>query len=183
MTTAKQPKQTDLRFAAIEDQTRQYAARRQRLAKVLEAMETEMQAIRDRHVAEVRSLTVSAAAAREELVALLVDAPDLFDRPRAVVIDDVKVGYRKQRGSVTFADQARTLRHIKDKLPANQAAMLIRKTEAVHKPAVYDLTAADLKRLGITVEADSDEPVVQAVDAVGRMVEKMIAAYTSEGAA
>ena len=162
----------------IEDATRAYAAARRRLADVVEGMNMEMQAIRDRLHLELKALSANAAQSLGELETLVEAAPELFERPRTITLEEIKVGYRKQRGQVSFADQERTIKRIRALLPAAQSELLIRVRESVHKPGVYDLTAADLKRLGITVEADSDVVVIAAVGGVDKLIDQMIASYS-----
>ena len=64
-------------------------------------------------------------------------------------------------------------------LPEDQAELLIRTDKSVHKPGVYDLTAADLKRLGITIVGDGDEVVVKVA---GSEIEKMVDALFKDEA-
>ncbi|MCR6497388.1 hypothetical protein LJB71_14990 [Thermomonas sp. S9] len=76
------------------------------------------------------------------------------------------------------------IERIRRLLPAEQAALLIRVREAVHKPAVYDLTAGDLKRLGIRIEDDCDVVVVKDVAGeLDRMLERLLADLSEEAAA
>ena len=55
--------------------------------------------------------------------------------------------------------------------------MLIRRTERVHKPGVYDLSAGDLKRLGIQIEADADAPFIKDIEVP---IDKLIAGLMDE---
>lgn len=54
---------------------------------------------------------------------------------------------------------------------------MIRTTKSVHKPGVYDLTVADLKRLGITIVGDGDELVVKLA---GSDIEKLVDALLDD---
>lgn len=102
--------------------------------------------------------------------------PTLWARVRTRVVHGVRVGWAKARGRVEWDDEAKVIERIRRHLPAEQAELLIRRRESVHKPAVYDLTAGDLKRLGIRIEDACDQVVVK--DTTGdldRAVEALLA--------
>ena len=62
-------------------------------------------------------------------------------------------------------------------LPKDQAELVIRVKESVHKPAVYDLTGGDLKRLGIKIDADTDEAIAKIA---GEDIEHMVDALLTD---
>lgn len=172
-------------MAGIEDKTLVYAQARERLAAIVTALHDALEALKRDRMPELRQAVQQAAQAEAELKALIEAAPDLFDKPRTRILHGVRVGFMKQRGQVLVADEAATVARIRKLLPAAQAELLIRVRESVHKPAVYDLQASDLKRLGIAVEADTDAVVVKPTDsAVDRLVAALLdaAAETAEAA-
>ncbi len=170
------------RIDAIEDQARVYASARARLAEAVTELEDELRAIRAQRIGEIKSRVHAAGGEQSKLRQLLAAHPELFaGKHRTVTVDGVKVGYRKQRGKVVIADEAATIKRIRERLPADQAELLIKVSERVHKPAVYDLIAADLKRLGITIEDDADVVVVKPVDGeVDKLVDRLLAEYADE---
>jgi hypothetical protein len=115
-------------------------------------------------------------AQTKTVLQLAIEAhPELFERPRTTVLHDVKVGYAKQKGKVVIDDEAKTLERIRAQLPAEQAELLIRVRESVDRHAVADLTAADLKRLDIRIEASGDAVVIRPVDGeVDKVVDALL---------
>lgn len=133
---------------------------------------------------EQRARATAAADRKEELLAAIRSAPELFGRPRTRAHAGVKFGYQKRRGQVVIPAESATIRRIRDLLPAEQAELLIRVRESVHKPAVYDLTAADLKRLGIEIGNDADEVIAKiAGEDIERMVDALLRDEETEHAA
>ena len=165
----------------IEDQARRYAHVRNELVSRMRKLELELDKVRATRIARIKEAVREAGAEQEKLRTLIQAAPEQFVSPRTITVDDVKIGYRKQKGQVTFADEAATIDRIRQQLPTAQAALLIKRTEKVHKPGVYDLTAADLKRLGITIDADSDEVVIKPIDGeIDKLVDALLKAYSND---
>lgn len=122
------------------------------------------------------TLSAVAAAETEVLDAVRASPPSLWARSRTRIMHGIKVGWSKSRGKVTFDDEAKVIERMRKLLPSDQAALLIRVRESVHKPAVYDLTASDLRRLGISISDDCDVAVVKDIESeLDRALEKLLA--------
>ena len=119
------------------------------------------------------------SACKDEITDALASAPALFEKPRTRSFDGIKVGFRKQKGKVVLDDEPATILRIRERLPVEQAELLIRIKESVVKEAVNDLTAADLKRLGIRLTQDTDEPVI---NAARTDLDKLVDALLEDGA-
>lgn len=134
-----------------------------------------------RHITEA---TADAAMARENLRKAVEQNPHLFEKPKTVTLCGIRVGVMKQKGKVTFDDESKVIARIRTKLPKDQAELLIRTTEQLHKPGVYDLTASDLKRLGIRIEDDCDAIVIKpsADSDSGKMAATLIEHQAQSGA-
>lgn len=165
----------------IEDSARSYAAVRADLVGEVEELEAELAEVRRRHIGGIKMLAGKAACKHAILKDLLEQAPELFGRPKTITVDGIKIGYRKAKGKVTVADEEATIARIRKLLPADQAELLVRRRESVHKPGVYDLTAGDLKRLGIAIEDDTDEVVIKPVDGdLDKLVDALLKSYTED---
>ena len=90
----------------------------------------------------------------------------------------MKVGYKKQKGSIHFEDEAQVIRLIKKHFP-DRSDVLIRIRESLNKPALGELSVLELKRIGCTVEDTGDVPFVRAVEGE---VEKVVEALLKEAA-
>lgn len=171
-------KQPDMiNMAEIEQQTRAYAEARAYLTGVITELQAELERLKHPVLPVIRSAVGKVAEAHARLYASIEAAPQLFTKPKTQTIDGVRVGYMKQRGQVVIEDEVKTIERIRKLLPAEQAELLIRIRESVHKPAVYDLTAGDLKRLGISVTDDEEAVLIKPVDTE---VDKLVNALLKE---
>lgn len=161
----------------IEMKAQTYAASREALAGTLMALEDETRALKRKYLARIRKLVETAKAQRADLAAAIDASPALFVKPRTQILHGVKCGFAKAKGRIEWDNEEAVVARIRKLLPADQAELLIRVKESVHKPAVYDLAASDLKRLGIRVEGDGDEVVIK--DAAGE-VDKLVEALLKD---
>ena len=149
----------------IEQKALSYAAARDALAGTKLAFEEEIAALKRRYMPKIRKLVETGKERAADLSATIAANPTLFNRPRTVILHGVRLGIMKSRGEISWDDEQKVIKRIRQQLPADQAELLIRVKESVAKSAVYDLSAADLKRLGIRIEGDGD--VVTIKDAAG----------------
>lgn len=163
----------------IETLTATYATERDALAALVTEMNDAIEKVKRARLAAIKQAVQKARQAQADLKAAIEDGKSLFDKPRTRVLHGVKVGIIKQRGTVEFDDEAKVIARIRAKLPRDQAELLIRVRESVHKPAVYDLAVSDLKRLGIRISADCDAVVIKSVDSE---VDKLVSALLAEAA-
>lgn len=158
----------------IESRCKAYAERRIKLSELMAALHAAVAAVKRQHLAAIKNALGQAAAREADLRALVEQAPELFIRPRTVIFHGVKVGYVKGKGIIEICDRTRTVALIRRYLP-DQAETLIRVEEVPHKPALAQLSVADLKRVGCSVVETGDEIVVKAVDSeVDKMVETLL---------
>ena len=124
-------------------------------------LETEIAALKRRHKRGLDSLMNLARATRAELKAAVEAAPELFRRPKTRVLHDIRVGWVKGKGKLCFANPAAVVAAIRRLFP-DRAPALVKVTEAPVRAALARLPAADLKRLGISVEDTAEAPVAEA---------------------
>lgn len=161
----------------IEKLTEVYALARGNLAAAVEHLQARLDAVKREHLKDIRKCVALAKDAEAELRAVITGNKELFDKPRTVTLHGVKVGLQKAKGTVSWADEDAVIKRIRAQLPKDQAELLIRTEEHVHKPGVYDLAAADLKRLGIEIKGAGDVPVIK--DTTGE-VDKLVDALLKD---
>ena len=149
----------------IDKKAQAYAAARQVLADTQKAIEDEIVSLKRKHMPQLKRAFETGKQRASELSAAIAASPDLFTKPRTVILHGIRLGIMKSRGELAWDDDAQVIKRIRAQLPKDQAELLIRVKENVAKGAVYDLTAADLKRLGIRIEGAGD--VVTIKDAAG----------------
>ena len=160
----------------IEQLTNAYASQRDVLAARVQALHDEIEAAKRKALPAIRQAVGQAADARNKLQAAIQDNPRLFVKPKSAIFSGVQVGYRKKKGKIVIDDDEAVITRIRRELPEDQAELLIRVTESVDKNAVGTLAVSDLKRLGIRVTADGDEPFIKPVDSdVDKLVNALLA--------
>jgi hypothetical protein len=121
----------------------------------------------------IKEALAVAVNAQNALQAAVAESPGLFEKPRTFIFHGIKVGFAKQKGKLTWADDAKVVKLIREHLSEERAGALIRVTEAPIRDALSELDGKLLKRLGITVEADGDKVIVKPVDAE---IDKLVSA-------
>jgi hypothetical protein len=124
----------------------------------------------------LRTATAAERDAKSTLLQAVTDAPGLFAKPRTRNAHGVKYGWALGKPSIDIPDEARTLRLIRAKVPEEQATLLVRVTEKVDRRAVLDLSAKDLRALGIRQLPGLDVPLVSLPkDDVDRLIDTLLA--------
>jgi len=159
----------------IESLARAYADAYAQLGDDVAVLENSIREIKRKMLPRIKRAAEKAAEAKQSLTAAVEATPSLFAKPRTRLFHGIKVGFTKQKGTVELGDEAAVIRRIRKLLPEEQAELLIRTQESVHKPAVYDLSVEDLKRLGISITNDSDRAVVKVADSdIEKMVDALL---------
>lgn len=178
-TAAKKAAPAIITLTTIESEADFYSALYGDLADRIKALDEEIAEIKRRAMPGIRAVAAKVREAEACLAEAIKGAPELFAKPRTRTLHGIKVGYTKQRGSVNFDTEEKVIARIRAQLPKDQVELLLRVETHVHKPAVYDLTAADLKRLGIRITDDCDVVVVKPV---GTDVMRAVAALLDSAA-
>jgi hypothetical protein len=161
-----------------------YRQARDRIAALLVDYQAAVARVREPHLPALRE-ALTALNAAEQILRDAVEAspPTLWQRVRTRIIHGIKLGWQKSRGRVEWDDEQKVIERIRRLLPAAQAELLIRPgKESVHRPGVYDLTAADLRRLGIRITDDCDAVVIRDQQGdINRLVDSMLAEIAAIG--
>jgi hypothetical protein len=160
----------------IEQLTRDYAEARSYLSGVVSRLQEELERVKHPALPLIREAVGKTSETHSKLYAAVEAAPELFTKPKTITIAGIRVGYMKQKGKVVIEDEEAVIARMRKLLPKDQVELLIRITESVHKPSVYDLSAGDLKRLGITITDDGEAVVIKPVDGeVDKLVNALLA--------
>lgn len=159
----------------IETLAQRYAESYRQLEAAVQTLEDGVRAIKRKALPGIRRLAEESASRKSAVLAAITDSKALFEKPRSRLLAGVKVGLQKRRGKVVIDDEEATIRRIRELLPKDQAELVIHVSESVHKPAVYDLVAGDLKRLGIKIDDDTDEAIAKIAGAdIENMVDTLL---------
>jgi hypothetical protein len=147
----------------IERLTKDYADWRMQLSEAVLVAEHEIAAMKRQHVVTIKRKVEAVAERQASLKAAIEASPELFTKPRTMIMHGVKIGFQKEKGKISWADANQVIRLIKKHF-SEQADVLIKTTEKLIKAALQQLPAADLKRIGVTVGETGDAVVIKSTD-------------------
>jgi hypothetical protein len=167
----------------IESKTTAYAKRREELSQVVGELNDTVESLKRKYIGVIKRRVAATAEAEAELRAALEASPHMFERPRSVIIAGVRVGYAKQKGSITWADDEQVVKLIRKHWPDDFDSLV--KTEYTPlKTALAKRSAADLKRLDVDVEADCDAVLIKPADSgVDKLVTALLKGAADEAVA
>ena len=164
----------------IERRAKALADYRERLAALISELNAGIEAAQRAALPAIRRAVNAVAERQDQLRAVIEANPDLFVKPRTAVFHGVKLGYAKGKGSIEFDDADQVVKLIKRNHP-DQVDVLIATKETPVKAALVQLSAQELKRLGVTVEGTSDVVVIKFTDsAVDKAVKALMNAAIDE---
>lgn len=163
----------------INKQAEAFSKARSALADKVQALNDAMAELKRANLSEVKRLLNRAAEAEARLFAEIEANPQCFVKPKTLVIAGVKLGYQKSKGGIAFDDSDAVVARIKKHFP-DQADVLIQTKEAPVKTALAQLTAAELKRLGVSVTEAGDQIVIKTTDSeIDKTVEALLKAASA----
>lgn len=160
----------------IENLTQKYADARGALESEVKELQAELEQVRRSYVKAIAKLADRVLERRAELFAALESAPELFVKPRSLVVAGIRVGFEKGKGKVEYTDADKVVALIERHLP-EQAELLVITEKKPNKQAILKLPAADVKRIGCTISGTGDAVIIK--DAAGE-VDKLVAALLAE---
>ncbi len=152
----------------------QFAYAHADLACTVSKLEDALRQVKNDYLRQLRKDVARAAEKRDALHRAISAAPHLFEKPRTLVINGIKVGYRKGTGGISCEDEAKTIALIRKHFAEEQADLLIKKTEKPIAKALADLDVATLKKIGCTVESTGDEVVIKPTNDVDKIVTALL---------
>ena len=159
----------------LENHASEYSSVREILSNQVAELQAELNEVKQKRISKIKRLVANCADSQAKLTALVEANPAYFEKPRTVTLYGIKIGFQKDKGKVTIEDEAKTIKLIRDRVDPGQAELAIRIRESVHKPSVYDWTAADLKMVGISITNDTDKVVIKPVDGeVDKLVNQLL---------
>lgn len=172
--------ETTVDLGMVEAATRLYANTREVLASKVRQLEAEIEAVKRQRLPGIKAALARAAEAEGRLRTVIQASPELFEKPRTLILHGVKVGYRKATGKLVWDDPDQVVALIRKHYP-DQADVLIVVRETPSKSALVQLSAAELKRLGVRVSDCNDEVVIAPTDSeVDKLVEALLESTREE---
>lgn len=170
----------EITLADIETKAKAYADRRALLAERLTALDTALTLVKKLHLKELKRHVKLTAETQVELFNAIDSARDLFDKPKTQIFHGVKVGLRKGKGKMEWEDDAALVSLIKKKFP-DHVDQLILTTEKPSATGLEDLDAAELRKLGVTVEDAGEQVVVKSIETdIEKLVKALLKSAVDE---
>lgn len=167
----------------IELRAKKYAEARERVTAIVTALDEAMELLKKTELPKLRKAIATAAEHHDALKALVESAPELFQKPKTVILHGLRIGYMKGKGGIAWDDPDHVVSLIIERLP-DQAETLIRWTGKPLKEAINQLDVATLKKIGCRVVDTGEQVFIKAVDsAVDKMVEALLKDAVEEVAA
>jgi len=160
----------------IEERTGDYAKARNMLTLKARLVEAEIAEVKKKNMPMLKRLILTVQEKIAALKASIEESRPLFEKPRTRMFYGIKVGLQKQKGKITWEDGDKVVALIKKHFP-EKADLLIHTEERPSKDALQDLSAADLKKLGVSVTQDTDEILIKSTDSE---IDKLINALLKE---
>ena len=166
----------------IETRAKAHADARQKLTRLVALLNAELEQAKNKRLAKLREAVAKAQQTEEELLALVAESGDLFKRPKSQVLHGIKLGFKKEKGRIEFDDVDKVIKLIRKHYP-EMAELLIATTEKPSKEALNGLAAEQLRKIGVTVTADSEVAFVGSTDGdVDKLVNALLKGAAEEAA-
>lgn len=171
-------------LGGIESLCRGYDAECTKLEGMISDLESDLEAVKQKHLAGLKRQAAVVARREAELNSAVDSNHGLFVKPRTLVLHATKVGLAASVGRLVFDDPATTVRLIK-KNRKDDVALLIHTTEEPNKEAIKMLPADEQAALGARIEGAGDVVIVKRVAGeieklVNKLIEKFVEAMSAE---
>lgn len=163
-------------LGTLEKLCQKFRAEYSNLVERCQALNDEIEAAKRRKLQGIKNAVAKASDAKSELEQAVLAAPHLFQKPKMLVIAGIKIGLRKQAGRVVIDDPQNTIKLIR-KHNSDQFDQLVSTRETPLKSGLQQLSGAELKKIGVQLEADTDAVVVKSTD---NDVDKIVSALLDE---
>lgn len=158
----------------IDQITKEYATERTKLSERIRFLEDEINTLKRKRLPGIKNSIQTVMEKQEDLKAALEESRPLFEKPRTIVFHGVKVGFQKAKGKLSWNDDAQVIKLIKKHLP-DQEEILIKKTEKPSKDALLNLSAENLKKIGVSISEAGDVVVIKSTDSeIDKFVEALL---------
>lgn len=150
-------------MASIHKQAEKYATARYTLETLVNELQKDIDELKKEKMPAIKRAVEKAAAQSDALKAMVEESPELFKKPKTVIVNGIKFGFKKNKGSITFDNEEKVIELIKKRLP-EQSDLLIQTKLSVAKNGLANLSVDDLKKIGCTVVNTDDSVVIASID-------------------
>jgi len=156
----------------IQTKIREYSQINNALLDVQREMESEYAKIKKQYTPVLIQKATKLKNLRQEILELIDINRHLFDRPKTQSLYGITFGLRKKKGTLKVAKNTVDLikKHFKD-----DWQQFIQVKESVMKSALNRLDARTLRKIGVTVENDTEVPLVKSdFDKIEKFIDALL---------
>jgi len=170
-------------LALIEELAKKLGSANSNLMATAEELTEALDEVKESYKGGMRIQAKRVAYLKKLLIQEIDKHQGLFIKPKSRVFDAIKLGLRKQKGTVSWrVDNDILISRIRSQHPEN-ATVLISVKESPSKDGLAKLSGEDLKKLGVTITEDSDKPFVTLDDGDGYKIAESLIDLAEKAAA
>lgn len=148
----------------LESCAKELAVHRAQLAQAVAQADEELRRVKDTWCEPLKKYSAKVAELEDELLEMVEDCPDLFDKPQSQEFDGVRFGWRKGKGTIVLPKAGAALKkligRIRLKLKKAQRDAVLKVEVKVLKGPLARLDGDTLKKLGVKIEGADLAPFV-----------------------
>lgn len=159
----------------IEVMTKNFADLLDKLSAAAQHLEDEVEAVKRRYMVEIKGIARRLLERKAVLAAAIEESPDLFEKPKTITVHGITIGFRKQKGSITWDDDDVVVGLIKKRFPQKDWDIYIKKIEKPKKSGLETLEVRELKALGVEVTDSGEKVYIKPADSeIDKFIGKLL---------
>ena len=146
-------------------------------------LESDLEIAKQKHLPGLKRQAAKLAAREADLYSAVEAAPELFVKPKTLIIAGTKIGWANSIGAVEIEDDDYTVTQVRKLLPERFDA-LVKTKYTPRKDSLRELNEKDLGKLGCVVTGAGPVVVVKRVSGdveklINKLIEKLVGALVS----
>jgi phage host-nuclease inhibitor protein Gam len=164
----------------LDSQAGEFDSESSKLEQMIADLEADLETVKRKHLTLLKRQAGVVANREAALIAAIEAAPELFKKPRTLMMHGVKLGYTTSQGRVEFEDADQVVKLIR-RYYADLLDEFVRTKEEPSKDALRRLTEPELAKICCRIEGAGDVVVLKRVAGdieklISRLIDKMVAA-------
>lgn len=176
-TLAQTPSPTAVALIELDTAAKTYSTARADVSERVANLDAALREIYRRHMPGLRKAIAVAKTAQDAAAAAVERHPDMFKKPRTMVLHGITLGFKKGAGKIDWdCDDDVLVQRIEKLFKGDETTLglLIITEKKPAKDALKALDAKDLAKLGVTIDGVGDFVIVSEDDSAGKKLVKRI---------
>ena len=148
-------------------------------------LEADLEIVKQNHLPGLKRQAATLASREADLFSAIENAPDLFLKPKTLIIAGTKIGFANSIGAVEFEDEDFVVSQVRKLLP-ERFETLVKTKYTPRKDSLRELDEKILGKLGCKVTGAGPVVVVKRVSGdveklINKLIEKLVGALVTGG--